>query len=138
MKDSEKKKEDNSFQQLTMLGLLLVGLWITKNADKIRIWFFDHVGMLILIAVGIIALAIKLFQWRWKKKNPDLYKREIAVQYLEDRGTNHSGFSAGTSGLQSVGSAVGLSPNAKTIYIGSTLKDKRKIFLKNSERSGHV
>ncbi|MBL7554742.1 MAG: hypothetical protein JNM24_02885 [Bdellovibrionaceae bacterium] len=83
-KENKDKQNDNQTDhQLGMLGLLAIGALIWKNEDKIKLWFYENIILLILGGIFLLALAGFYLWYRLKKKEKVYFDNLAKLKKLE-------------------------------------------------------
>lgn len=116
IQNNQSAKNDADFHSGVVILLVLVGIVLYQSVLPKVLLFIEEHWFLASMLTGFACYGIwKLIQWRYRVNNPEKYKRSQTLKII--------------SKLWEV-------PNS--IWVGSTLKDQKKIFLTPEMRTGHV
>lgn len=84
-KDKQSYNDSQADTQLGMIGLLAICALIWKIEDKIKLWFYENIILLILGGISLLALAGFYLWYRLKKKEKVYFDNLAKLKKLEPK-----------------------------------------------------
>ncbi len=87
-KNNQPNNNSATDQQLGMICMLIVCAALWKFEDKIRLWFYNHVLMLVLGSIAVLSL-LGFYLWhRFKKKEAEYFERRRQLREVQTNQKN--------------------------------------------------